>query len=447
MLIAEEFLLAHQIHGLTVVNNKLFSFKQGEIILNDKYGFRKIIKNNIIKGSEDILNFLNKNSENSEFIEKLESCLEKKVKLTFAIMTLNEERCIKRCIDSIKNIADEIIIIDTGSTDNTLNIIKQFFPNIKVYHHLWENNFSKIRNLFNVYSTNDWIFQIDADEYLDITTSKDIKKLICIFDNIPVEPKIISPTLVDHNFSETIYTNRIYKRCENFIYHGIIHEELRFNNTINIPNIIVSNKFFHDGYKKDIIESKQKYKRNVNLLEKMITLEPDNIRWYYFLARDSFDLNYSKESLIQILKKGLEYTKNDSLGFEVGILSKLIELNLDNSELISEYVDSLKNISPNFMDTYYYELLNDQANIIGALNSITKNSLNKVTNLSDIFSLINSNGDHLFLLWGWGFFCSKDFELAFMMWRKIKSNDIINHLHNDLSKINNAISNYINTSN
>ncbi|MHB9925668.1 glycosyltransferase family 2 protein [Clostridium botulinum] len=414
--------------------------------MKDRYAFKKIIENNILKGSENILKFLYENIESNEFIERLEESWENKVKLTFAIMTLNEERCIKRCIESVESIADEIIVIDTGSTDNTLNIINEFFPNIKVYNHLWQEDFSQIRNLFNVYSTNDWIFQLDADEYLDVNTCEEIKKMICILDNIPIEPKIISPTLINHNFSENIYTNRIYKRRENLMYHGIIHEELRFNNSIKIPYVIISNVFFHDGYKKDIIESKQKYKRNVELLKKMLDIEPDNIRWYYFLARDAWTLNYSKEYIRGILEKGLEYTKSDYLGFEVGILSKLIELNMDSSNSISEYISRAKKISPECMDIYYYELLNEQADTIDRLNSSTRNSLNKVTELNEPFSLINSNGDHLFLSWGWGYFFSRDYNLAFMMWKKIKSDEIVFNLNKELSDIKDAISGYLDSS-
>lgn len=412
--------------------------------MKDKYEFRNIIKNNILKGSSNILNFLNENIDSNEFIDKLEASWESKIKLTFSIMTLNEERCIQRCIESISSIADEIIVIDTGSTDNTINIIEEYFPDVKVYKHLWEENFSQIRNLFNEYSTNDWIFQIDADEYLDINTCEEIKKIICIIDNIPIEPKMISPTLVDHNLSENMFTNRIYKKHENLKYHGIIHEELRFNNSINIPNIIISNKFFHDGYKQDVIKNKNKYNRNVDLLKKMIDIEPQNIRWYYFLARDAFTLNYPKEYIRKILKKGLEYTDNDYLGFEVGILSKLIELELEDNNSITEYISLAKKISPDCMDIYYYELLKDQGNIIEILNGITKHSISQIIELEKTFSLINSNGDHLFLLWGWGCFCSKDFNLAFSLWRKIKSPEIIENLKKNLNEINNFISDYIN---
>lgn len=412
--------------------------------MEDKYGFKSFVENNIIKCSEDISTFFSDNLYSAEFLRKLEICWENGIKLTFAIMTFNEERCIKRCIESIQNLADEIIVIDTGSTDNTINIIKQFFPGVKVYYHLWKDDFSFIRNLFAQYASNDWIFQIDADEYLDINNCEEIKKAICLLDHTPYETKIISPILVDHDFSETLHTKRIYKKNTNLKYHGLIHEELRFNNSIKTTYLIISNKFFHDGYKKEIIESKQKYERNVRLLKQMIEMEPNNIRWYYFLARETYALEYPRHFIQGILEKGLECTENDYVDFETGILSNLMELNLDNTPLLTEYAVRAKEKNSNLMDIYYYELIGTHSMLINNMDSLISKSIKEITELDDPFSLINSNGDHLFLSWGWGYFFSRNYELAFLMWEKISSDDFKRKLEKDLLSINNYISTFIN---
>lgn len=84
------------------------------------------------------------------------------MKLSAALIVKNEERNIKRCLSSICRVVDEIVVVDTGSTDRTVKICEQF--GAKVYHHPWENDFSKHRNQSFGYATGDWIFQIDADE-------------------------------------------------------------------------------------------------------------------------------------------------------------------------------------------------------------------------------------------------------------------------------------------
>ena len=85
----------------------------------------------------------------------------KPVTLSVVMMVKDEEKNLKRCLDSVKDFADEIIIVDTGSTDKTVEIAKGYTD--KIYTHLWEN-FSVHRNQAISYSTKEWLFQIDADE-------------------------------------------------------------------------------------------------------------------------------------------------------------------------------------------------------------------------------------------------------------------------------------------
>ena len=76
----------------------------------------------------------------------------------------NEEDCLGRCLKSVCDHVDEIIIVDTGSTDGTVEIAKSY--GARIYHHPWENDFSKHRNQSLSYATGDWIFILDADEEL-----------------------------------------------------------------------------------------------------------------------------------------------------------------------------------------------------------------------------------------------------------------------------------------
>ena len=84
-----------------------------------------------------------------------------KNKLTSILITKNEEENIKRCLDSIKAISDEIIVVDSGSTDKTLQIAKSF--GAKVFDKEFED-FSVQRNFALSKAENDWILSLDADE-------------------------------------------------------------------------------------------------------------------------------------------------------------------------------------------------------------------------------------------------------------------------------------------
>ena len=85
--------------------------------------------------------------------------------ISACIITKDEEKNIDRCLESIKNIVDEIIIVDTGSNDNTVNVAKRYSN--KIFHYVWEDDFSKARNFAIEKANGDYILFLDADEYLD----------------------------------------------------------------------------------------------------------------------------------------------------------------------------------------------------------------------------------------------------------------------------------------
>ena len=85
------------------------------------------------------------------------------MKLSIGLMVKNESKYLKQCLESLqpirKAIDSEIIIVDTGSTDNTVSIAKEFTD--KVYFHQWNNNFSEMRNITANYSSGEWFMFID----------------------------------------------------------------------------------------------------------------------------------------------------------------------------------------------------------------------------------------------------------------------------------------------
>lgn len=89
---------------------------------------------------------------------------EKKSKVSFCLIVRNEESCLARCLESLKTVAHEIIIVDTGSTDRTLEIASNYTE--KIFHHVWEDDFAAARNAALAYATGDWIGIVDADEEL-----------------------------------------------------------------------------------------------------------------------------------------------------------------------------------------------------------------------------------------------------------------------------------------
>ncbi|MFN4149737.1 MAG: glycosyltransferase family 2 protein, partial [Candidatus Sericytochromatia bacterium] len=115
-------------------------------------------------------------------------------KLSLCLITKNEEKNIARCLDSVQGIVDEIILLDTGSTDKTVEIAKNY--NAKIFYSDWENDFSKARNESINKATGDWILILDADEEL----KEEVKGQIRVFMVETEDP--ICYTVRIRNFNE-----------------------------------------------------------------------------------------------------------------------------------------------------------------------------------------------------------------------------------------------------
>lgn len=96
-----------------------------------------------------------------------------KIRLSVVIITFNEEKNIKRCLDSVVPVADEIIVLDSGSTDATKDICGQY-PLVKFYIHAFDGHIQQ-KNRAITYASHPHILSLDADEALDITLQESIR--------------------------------------------------------------------------------------------------------------------------------------------------------------------------------------------------------------------------------------------------------------------------------
>ena len=84
----------------------------------------------------------------------------------------NEAKELKISIDSLKKFVDEIVVVDTGSTDDTVKVAKKF--GAKIFYYDWQDDFSAPRNLALSKASGDWIIFLDADEFFSAETAKNI---------------------------------------------------------------------------------------------------------------------------------------------------------------------------------------------------------------------------------------------------------------------------------
>lgn len=191
--------------------------------------------------------------------------------ISACMIVKNEENLLPACLNSIVNAVDEIIIVDTGSTDDTVKIAKSF--GAKVFFHPWNDNFSEARNHCLTYATGDWILQIDADEELE---QADIPILKSIVNNNGYNGVIVAIHSMIKGDTHKFYNIRAFRRGTGF-YKDIIHEQI-VTEGIRLPTEI---RLYHHGYNLDEKKMQFKWQRTTRLLKKQIEQNKfDSFAWF-----------------------------------------------------------------------------------------------------------------------------------------------------------------------
>jgi Glycosyltransferases involved in cell wall biogenesis len=218
----------------------------------------------------------------------------------------NEEKNLERCLKSIYELVKigiaEIIIVDTGSTDNTVEMAKKYTD--KVYLHKWKNDFSEARNYSISKANGEYIFILDADEELE---SEGLNKIINFYNREDYKKYGVlyfkEKNFMDYTLkSYGVFTRAfIFKNVNDFCYLGAIHEQpnikgLRINLEIDI---------LHYGYIKDKEIQEQKYIRNITLLKEEIRKNPNNLYIRYQSA-----ISYLAHEEIKEAKREIDVVLN-----------------------------------------------------------------------------------------------------------------------------------------
>ncbi|HDM75176.1 MAG TPA: glycosyltransferase [Deltaproteobacteria bacterium] len=209
-----------------------------------------------------------------------------KARISACMIVKNEQEMLPRCLESIKDLIDELVIVDTGSTDKTVEIAQSF--GAKVYHHPWENDFSKHRNQSISYATGEWIFIIDADEEL---VKDDIEIVRTAVDGAAHDVTQILMRILDFNRDLNMVTNETYS-IRLFRNHIGIHYEGIVHNALIIPwgnYVITPARIVHCGYHLSPQKMDEKFQRRIDLLNRQLEQDPDNIATLFYLANAWFE--------------------------------------------------------------------------------------------------------------------------------------------------------------
>ncbi|SER65342.1 TPR domain-containing glycosyltransferase [Psychrobacillus sp. OK032] len=224
----------------------------------------------------------------------------------------NEEERLEKCLTSVKDYVDEIIIVDTGSTDGTLEIAKRFTEKLFTFN--WTNNFSDARNYSIAQATSEYILIMDADEY--IKEAPELKRYLkgkadCFLFNIKNH--------LSNGGSYTHQAYRMFKKATGLSYEGKLHEHINIDHfpeviTREIPIVI-----HHDGYLEGVLNDKNKKIRNIKIIEVESKEHPTAYNLYN-LARAQFDLGMYEKAQHNFKKS---YQLDNSKSYLPDLLNKL----------------------------------------------------------------------------------------------------------------------------
>ena len=277
------------------------------------------------------------------------------ITISLCMIVKNEEAVLARCLESVKDIVDEIIIVDTGSTDKTKEIAYYYTQN--VYDFEWINDFSAARNYSFSKATKDYQMWLDAD---DIITEENKEKILKLKKTLNPSFDIVTFKYnthfdKDNNPILTSTRERLFKRKNNYLWNDPIHEYIEL-----VGKIYYANDIFVT-HKKEV----EYTDRNLKIYEKQLRdgkkLSP---RSTYYFARELKDHNRYKEAIQyfeQFLDSKLGWVEDNIAScYNLALCYKAINC---NEKILQSLIRSFEYDSPRAEITceigYYYMNQND----------------------------------------------------------------------------------------
>lgn len=191
-------------------------------------------------------------------------------KISAVLIVKNEEEVLARCLESVKE-ADEIIIVDTGSEDKTIEIAKKYTD--KVFGDFtWCDDFSKARNHAKTKATGDWILSIDADEFLHDFSK--VREAVNLAEQRQV--LAVNCTMVAEDNGQEFNFPRLFKNSPQVWWNGAVH------NHLSVLGEDTGNVRITFGYSPAHLKDPD---RALRILEKEAK-KPDGIRETFYLGRE-----------------------------------------------------------------------------------------------------------------------------------------------------------------
>ncbi|WP_160398381.1 tetratricopeptide repeat-containing glycosyltransferase family 2 protein [Paenibacillus sp. MMS18-CY102] len=247
--------------------------------------------------------------------------------ISLCMIVKNEEQVLNRCLDSVKSLVDEIIIVDTGSTDETKEIAQRYTNH--VYDFKWINDFSAARNEALKHASGKWILILDADEYIQQGDYTELRKMLTNFSPPAPHGFVIRIFNITGNNNANIMEStggRLFINNLGISYHGALHEQLRTTEGAALPYTPVDLTVYHTGYTDQTLEEKNKSQRNMGILLGMKE-ERKNDPYFHFVLANEYKNKGDLDEALSLYKKSMQRTDPDHSWY-MHLLDRIIQITL-----------------------------------------------------------------------------------------------------------------------
>ncbi|MCS7459583.1 glycosyltransferase [Paenibacillus doosanensis] len=203
-------------------------------------------------------------------------------RISLCMIVKDEEEQLLRCLASVQGAVDEIIVVDTGSSDRTAAIARRF--GARVIETAWTGDFAAARNAGIDQAAGEWILFLDADEELNRADRSKLRQYVQLAGYDGFFLQIHNYVGSGHQGATINPVLRLFRSDPQHRFEGRIHEQIaeaicRRNPTaaFHITDIVIH----HYGYRQEVVVSKDKVRRNIRLLEEAIAAEPENAFYRY----------------------------------------------------------------------------------------------------------------------------------------------------------------------
>lgn len=270
------------------------------------------------------------------------------MKISACVIVKNEEKNIARWLDNMRQIADEIIVVDTGSTDSTLDILRKV--GVKPYHFAWCSDFAAAKNYAIKQATGDWIVFLDADEYFDEPSLKCFRREVAKYHrNKKIGAVMCQLVNIDADNNNriigAIIQVRLFRNNKYIYYKNPVHEQL-----VTTPGKYIMQKCFtlqiiHTGYSASIV--RKKAERDLPILQqrdKSAKTRKEKEQLYTFFM-DAYNCLGVYDKVLEYAQKAAD-SDMKTLGSEIHIyecmISAMAHLGKDDKEIMAVIKDAKK---------------------------------------------------------------------------------------------------------